>query len=270
MFGFLMRLIVHGLSLILVDSNRKGGFLILLLLPATDIAIYGGYGEDERPLNELLILQLGSEHPNGRYNISMCKIFGNHLIQDKQKFLKASENSQKSMVSSNGVLNQGSHEAEAETKSPLIRDNMHAKRRKIGENKVWEIESEEEEHSGGHDTNFLNVESPRQPKTDQFLRVIPPMKCDAQFIGSDQCPVARPVFPSLIGAEVHGVVDGASDSGYLMTANVNGQIFQGVLFAPVTGFAVPRPPMYSQSSPLGSPTLVPKLVRLQLMMFLFM
>lgn len=36
-----------------------------------------------------------------------------------------------------------------------------------------------------------------------------------------------------IGAEVRGTVDGAFDSGYLMTANVNGQLFRGVLFAPV-------------------------------------
>lgn len=36
-----------------------------------------------------------------------------------------------------------------------------------------------------------------------------------------------------IGAEVRGTVDGAFDSGYLMTANVDGQLFRGVLFAPV-------------------------------------
>lgn len=36
-----------------------------------------------------------------------------------------------------------------------------------------------------------------------------------------------------MGSEVHGMVDGAFDSGYLITANVNGQIFRGVLFAPV-------------------------------------
>nr|GEZ39766.1 galactose oxidase/kelch, beta-propeller [Tanacetum cinerariifolium] len=36
----------------------------------------------------------------------------------------------------------------------------------------------------------------------------------------------------VIGAEVHGKVDGAFDSGYLMTATVNGRIFRGVLFPP--------------------------------------
>lgn len=41
-------------------------------------------GEDERPLNELLVLQLGAEHPNGRYNISMCKVFGTYWNQEKR------------------------------------------------------------------------------------------------------------------------------------------------------------------------------------------
>ncbi|KAJ0979943.1 hypothetical protein J5N97_015417 [Dioscorea zingiberensis] len=288
-------------------QQAQGRFSHTAVITGTDIAIYGGCGEDERPLNELLILQLGSEHPNGRYNISMCKIFGNHLSHGKQRFLKGSENSQKSMVSSNGGLNQGSHEAEAEIKSPLLRDNLHTKRRKIGETKAWEIESEQEEHSlslsqhsspsqsdqeqntaqkanesipasrqfvhfkfnhsreqlGGaqrtnHDVNFLNVEPTRQPKTEQFLRAVPPTKQKVQYISSDQGPVVRPMFPPLIGAEVHGVVDGAFDSGYLMTANVNGQILRGVLFAPGPGFSGPRPPVHSQSSPLGSPTIAPK------------
>lgn len=49
-------------------------------------------GEDERPLDELLVLQLGSEHPNGRYNISLCKTFGNKWSQGKRRYLKESGN----------------------------------------------------------------------------------------------------------------------------------------------------------------------------------
>ncbi|KAH6805852.1 hypothetical protein C2S51_030683 [Perilla frutescens var. frutescens] len=37
---------------------------------------------------------------------------------------------------------------------------------------------------------------------------------------------------NLMGAEVRGQVDGIFDSGYLMTATVNGKVFRGVLFAP--------------------------------------
>lgn len=48
----------------------------------------------------------------------------------------------------------------------------------------------------------------------------------------------RPMEPgctqNLVGAEVRGKVDGAFDSGLLMTATVNGKIFRGVLFSPVS------------------------------------
>ncbi|CAN4110948.1 unnamed protein product [Withania somnifera] len=48
-----------------------------------------------------------------------------------------------------------------------------------------------------------------------------------------QCQSLEPGrFHNLIGAEIRGKVDGAFDSGYLMTAIVNGKIFRGVLFAP--------------------------------------
>lgn len=39
-----------------------------------------------------------------------------------------------------------------------------------------------------------------------------------------------------MGAEVRGQVDGTFDSGYLMTATVNGKVFRGVLFAAVSSF----------------------------------
>ncbi|KAL3591084.1 hypothetical protein D5086_009724 [Populus alba] len=46
----------------------------------------------------------------------------------------------------------------------------------------------------------------------------------------------RPMEPgctqNLVSAEVRGKVDGAFDSGLLMTATVNGKIFRGVLFSP--------------------------------------
>ncbi|XP_073265284.1 uncharacterized protein [Populus alba] len=41
---------------------------------------------------------------------------------------------------------------------------------------------------------------------------------------------------NLVSAEVRGKVDGAFDSGLLMTATVNGKIFRGVLFSPAPGF----------------------------------
>ncbi|KAF2324023.1 hypothetical protein GH714_006242 [Hevea brasiliensis] len=124
-------------------QQPQGRFSHTAVVTDSDIAIYGGCGEDERPLNELLILQLGAEDPDGRYNTSMCKIFG----------------------------------------------------------KYWN-------HERGS----------RQG-----------MPCPAV---SDDKPKNGGTVQNLIGAEVCGRVDGAFDSGLLMTATVNGKIFRGILFAP--------------------------------------
>lgn len=51
-------------------------------------------GENERPLNEFLILQLGGEHPNGRHNISICKIFGKQHNQEKKMLMENAQNNQ--------------------------------------------------------------------------------------------------------------------------------------------------------------------------------
>nr|XP_019705971.1 uncharacterized protein LOC105045009 isoform X2 [Elaeis guineensis] len=281
-------------------QQPQGRFSHTAVVTGTDIAIYGGCGEDERPLNEVLILQLGSEHPNGRYNISMCKIFGNHWNQEKRKFFRGTENL-KNVVLKSGELCQQSREVEAEPRNSLLRglDNMKAKRRKTGDARVWEIESEQEEHSLSlsqhsspslsdqeqntikklstsandsirpsqqvvhhklhHQREPLNGvqrtildghisggESPRQPKTTQFLHAFPEARQEVQFLAVDQKPQPRPAVLPLIGAEVHGMVDGAFDSGYLMTAYVNGQILRGVLFAPGPGVAASRPAVHSQ------------------------
>ncbi|KAL6974809.1 hypothetical protein U1Q18_048406 [Sarracenia purpurea var. burkii] len=59
-------------------QQPQGRFSHTAIVSETDIIIYGGCGEDEHPINELLVLHLGAEHPDGRYNISLSKIFGNH------------------------------------------------------------------------------------------------------------------------------------------------------------------------------------------------
>ncbi|KAG1338773.1 rab9 effector protein with kelch motifs [Cocos nucifera] len=284
----------------ILGQQPQGRFSHTAVVTGTDIAIYGGCGEDERPLNELLILQLGSEHPNGRCNISMCKIFGNHWNQEKRKFFRGTENL-KNVVLKSGELCQQSREVDAEPRNSLLRslDNMKAKRRKTGDARVWEIESEQEEHSLSlsqhsspsqsdqeqnavkklstsandsilasqqfvhfklhHQREPLNGarrtildghisggESPRQPKTTQFLHAFPEARQEVQFLAVDQKPQPRPAVLPLIGAEVHGMVDGAFDSGYLVTAYVNGQILRGVLFAPGPGVTASRPAIHSQ------------------------
>lgn len=272
-------------------QRPQGRFSHTAVAMNTDIAIYGGCGEDERPLNELLILQLGSEHPNGRYNISMCKVLSNHWSQEKRKFLRSEA---RDASVSNGEMAQKPREAETEQRNPFLRglENGRVKRRRTGEARPKEAESEQEEHSlslsqhsspsqsdqeqtGAHKLPASANTSPsalqpfarlngngaqlraagpggvssRPLKADQLLRTIAPQhRREVQFLSSDHQPQPRgpPGPPHLIGAEVHGTVDGAFDSGYLVTAVVNGQLFRGVLFAPGPGVTAPRPAVHHQ------------------------
>jgi len=52
-------------------QQPQGRFSHSVVLAYSDISIYGGRGKYECPLDELIILHLGVEHPNGRYNVSM-------------------------------------------------------------------------------------------------------------------------------------------------------------------------------------------------------
>ncbi|KAJ6694450.1 hypothetical protein OIU85_005162 [Salix viminalis] len=60
-------------------------------------------------------------------------------------------------------------------------------------------------------------------------------------------PVEAGSIQNLIGAEVRGKVDGAFDSGLLMTATVDGKIFRGVLFAPAPPCVAPGRPILAQN-----------------------
>ncbi|VAH76294.1 unnamed protein product [Triticum turgidum subsp. durum] len=252
-------------------QQPQGRFSHSAVIMNTDIAIYGGCGEDERPLNELLVLQLGSGHPNGRYNISMCKILSNHCSQEKHKLLRAQH---KDASPSNPEFGHKPREAEIEQRNPFLRglENGHVKRRKTGDAGPNEMELEQEEHSlslSQHSSPSQSekdqeqngaqmitgspnglISSAMQPlvrlnangsrrtsggiKTDQFLRgIAPQQRHEMQFLTAEP-KQHRPSGPPLIGAEVHGTVDGAFDSGYLVTAVVSGQLFRGVLFAPVS------------------------------------
>nr|GEX27439.1 hypothetical protein [Tanacetum cinerariifolium] len=55
------------IQLELRGQKPQGRFSHTAIVADSDIAIYGGCGEDERPLNELLILQLGMDHANDKY-----------------------------------------------------------------------------------------------------------------------------------------------------------------------------------------------------------
>ncbi|XP_024530809.1 uncharacterized protein LOC9632192 [Selaginella moellendorffii] len=75
---------------------------------------------------------------------------------------------------------------------------------------------------------------------------------------SDKVPRTATVgVPNIVGSEVRGIVDGAFDSGYLMTAQINGQVFRGVLFCPGPSHAaVHRPPLCNSHPKPSSSTIV--------------
>ncbi|GMN44040.1 hypothetical protein TIFTF001_013235 [Ficus carica] len=282
-------------------QQPQGRFSHTAIVMDLDIAIYGGCGEDERPLNELLVLQLGAEHPNGRYNISMCKIFGSHWNQDKRRSSRDGNNMKMKLLGNNVVVRERAYEPELESKRsfPLNSDTLHPKRRRTTTAKIWDVDSEQEEHSlslshssspslsdqeqtatqkaadsdtgsqGFHLFQKLN-EIPSNDKSHstsskqkESVNAVQRTPNDLHLLGechslpssnmsrnsmqfSGQKLLDAGPVQNAIGAEVRGKVDGAFDSGYLMTATVNGKLFRGVLFAPGLG-PVPRGPILAQN-----------------------
>ncbi|XP_009373292.2 acyl-CoA-binding domain-containing protein 4 [Pyrus x bretschneideri] len=276
-------------------QHPQGRFSHTAVVTDSDIAVYGGCGEDERPLNELLVLHLGAEHLNGRYNVSMCKIFGSQWNQERRRISKGADFNTKTMLMGNHVVvRQTTHGPESEAKRSLQfkSDTLHPKRRRTASTKSIDLESEQEEHSlslsqhsspshsdqeqipnpnivdsnpgsrGFHlfkkfnhspsngqspnvtsshkanrnsgqrspDLNLLG-ECHTEPKREQYHHVNigrPSM----QFQAVEQKHFEAGPIQNMMGAEVQGKVDGAFDSGFLMTAMVNGKIYRGVLFAP--------------------------------------
>ncbi|KAI3448477.1 hypothetical protein Pfo_005142 [Paulownia fortunei] len=78
---------------------------------------------------------------------------------------------------------------------------------------------------------YLSSEHPNQIKQGH-RNVICTDACRVQCNAAESISLEAGKLRNLIGAEVRGQVDGAFDSGYLMTATVNGKVFRGVLFAP--------------------------------------
>ncbi|KAK7269433.1 hypothetical protein RIF29_22159 [Crotalaria pallida] len=264
-------------------QQPQGRFSHTAVVADKDIAIYGGCGEDERPLNELLVLQLGEEHPNGRYNISMCKVFGSYWKQEKNNIPRRADVNGRTHHNRNNVevLGKWGYEVVSERTQPchLGSGTSQQKRRRIAAAKVLDVESEQEEHS----LSLSQHSSPSQSDQEQtpgqkanasvmeshryhLLKHINKTPSNWQHdIGSSNKRVLKNVaqtssqdlqlldrqlkqeqflhihedrkghIQNLVGAEVRGKVDGAFDSGLLMTATVNGRIFRGVLFAPGAG-----------------------------------
>lgn len=296
---------IHG-------QQPQGRFSHTAVVADTDIVIYGGCGEDERPLNELLVLQLAAEHPNGHNNLSGCKVFGSYWNQEKKTILDGGvdTNTKISRIGNNvEVLGKWGYGVASEKARPCQFDSgtSQQKRRRIAATKVWDVESEQEEHSlslsqhsspsqsdqeqtPGQKPNASAMDSQRyrrvklgnktpstcqldnfssnkrflknftqisqqdlhvmdhQPKQEQYLHVGEDKK-GARLQALEPKPAGRGYTQHLIGTEVLGKIDGAFDSGFLMTAVVNGRLFRGVLFAPGAGVAEPNC-LFPSSQPL--------------------
>lgn len=265
----------------------QGRFSHTAVVMESDIAIYGGCGEDERPLSELLILQLGAEHPNGRYNISLCKILGNHSNQERRRL---SRNNMKSRLIGSNVeaTRKEARESEFELKqyARFSSDSFQHKRRRNTTWKAVEIESEQEEHSlslsSQHSSpshsdqeqptikraNGIDVASQGFPLFQQKNQI--QSNCQSRQSPITQTDLRNGICTTpghkhleagsnqnMIGAEVQGKVDGAFDSGYLMTATVNGKIFRGVLFTPGPGVSSMELINPQNPSPLSSHVMTP-------------
>ncbi|OWM72426.1 hypothetical protein CDL15_Pgr018311 [Punica granatum] len=237
-------------------QQPQGRFSHTAVVVGSDIAIYGGCGEDERPLNEVLVLQLREDSLDGR-DVSLCGAVGKHW------------NRESAISPMNDVL---CEKNEVPRKAALGHcvspDALQLKRRRIAGSSTWDVESDQEEHSlslsqnsspslsdpeqtpvtkaaepakglaGFHFLKQLNQSRGNEPSSfnasngqKEFRKCVrrtpPGLRCDPKQMHPEMLPVQN-----LIGADVCGKVDGAFDSGYLVTASVNGRIFRGVLFAP--------------------------------------
>ncbi|MBA0727728.1 hypothetical protein Golax_000693, partial [Gossypium laxum] len=74
-----------GHAVVSIGTKPQWRFSHTVLFTKSDISICGRCGEDEHPIKELLVLQLGAQHPNVRYN--MCTIFGSHWNLEEHSLL---------------------------------------------------------------------------------------------------------------------------------------------------------------------------------------
>ncbi|PHT98713.1 hypothetical protein BC332_32372 [Capsicum chinense] len=281
-----------------MGQKPQGRFSHTAAVRNTDIVIYGGCGEDERPLNELLILQFGVEYLNGTNSLSGGRASGNTGHYDKKRFLRERDNSSEAICRGKKE-DAGSQELDFVSKAAFrfSSDTLHPKRRRMSHNShIFNLESDQEDQSPSQsqrcsppsqsdvEMSTLKPVSGSGTASDRFplarQQHLTPNNCqpnprnvitrnphdlqlfreqrnpsnssghvsavllDKQEVQCQSMEAGR--FHNLIGADIRGKVDGAFDSGYLMTAIVNGKVFRGVLFAPAPDL-VPRGPVLGQN-----------------------
>ncbi|CAL1407687.1 unnamed protein product [Linum trigynum] len=228
----------------------QGRFSHTAVVTPFDIVVYGGCGEDERPLNELLLLNLGAHSNN----------LGHKIIQQKPFWMRSADTinpKRKRMMNSNAsarcweVVESPSQQEEhslslSQHSSPSLSDQEQASTKKRAASdslsSLFKQINPPPTRIHHRTANTNDVPSTR----NMMERAISYNAAEQQFFRrkamllsplDQQKPMEQ---QNLIGAEVRGKVDGLFDSGLLMTANVNGRILRGVLFpaAPMVGNGV--------------------------------
>uniref|UniRef100_A0A7N0TEM7 Uncharacterized protein n=1 Tax=Kalanchoe fedtschenkoi TaxID=63787 RepID=A0A7N0TEM7_KALFE len=148
---WVLDVVSHSWSLLEVHGQKpQGRFSHTAIFTDSDIAIYGGCGEDERPLDELLVLRLGAGHPPGQYDISTCKMFKSHW-NGKRRFLRDAEKKQDTTtlfgIMGEVVERKEVQEIDLESKPPVQYglDMLHPKRRRTSNLKTLELETDQDD-----------------------------------------------------------------------------------------------------------------------------
>ncbi|KAJ6380391.1 hypothetical protein OIU76_016953 [Salix suchowensis] len=261
-------------------QQPQGRFSHTAVVTEFDIAIYGGCREDERPLNQLLRREDFSEELR---TIRQCfqgtmKLSGRALKNQKN---------QNNLFSSVQILCIPKKKRPADLKAAWEIDSEQEEHSLSLSQHSSPSQSDQEQFpahksvdslASCHGFNFLrqlnkiprncraddaasNQKKPRTiiERTPYSLQISRENKRAEQYVhgglGRQGTPfppiVHRPVeagsIENLVGAEVRGKVDGAFDSGLLMTATVDGKIFRGVLFAPAPPCVAPGRPILAQN-----------------------
>ncbi|XP_020213093.1 acyl-CoA-binding domain-containing protein 4 isoform X1 [Cajanus cajan] len=255
-------------------QQPQGRFSHTAVVAGIDIVIYGGCGEDERPLKELLVLQLGAEHPNGRYYIHMCKPFGTYITRENKIIPGEADTNSKLVRNNVEAFGKGAYEVASEKALPCLFDSgaSRQKRRRIAASKVWDVESEQEEkflslslHSSPyqsdqeqtptqktntlfpttcqHDNDSDDKRTPLKTPRDFHFREHKLKQQQSLYVHEDrkraqhQAAEQKAMGRGPIQHMIGAEVRGRVNGAFDSGAlsPVNGKVFRGVIFAPGTG-----------------------------------
>lgn len=135
-------------------------------------------------------MQLGDDHPNGRYNVSMCKSFGNQRNQRRRR----NHSDTHHQLQKKTMLLGSCIDSTTERKEPneALDITLLSKRRRITNANTWERESEQEEHSLSVSQSSSPSQSDQEQTTVQNSTPPLPMPQSFQFPSLNNQPNKPP------------------------------------------------------------------------------